>query len=59
LSPRPAGRRAAAALVLLLIAAGLAGCGAKSRPIPESEGELGNAPGLLSGPSGEFTVYRQ
>jgi hypothetical protein len=58
LSPRPTGRPAVA-LALLLIAAGLAGCGLQAAPIPASDSELGTRPGLLSGPSGEFTLYRQ
>ncbi|HLZ66143.1 MAG TPA: hypothetical protein VKQ29_07920 [Aliidongia sp.] len=58
MSPHATGRLAAAA-ALLLMAVGLAGCGVKSRPIPPSEGELGNSPGLLSGPAGEFTVYQK
>jgi len=59
LSPRATGRPAAALALLLLVAAGLAGCGLKPAPIPPSESELGNRPGLLTGPSGEFTLYRQ
>jgi hypothetical protein len=58
LSPRPTGRLAAV-LFLLLTGAGLAGCGLKPAPFPAPESELGNGPGLLSGPSGEFTIYRQ
>jgi len=59
LTARRAGR-AATALALLLLAAGLGGCGSlKPAPIPESDSEIGNGPGLLSGPTGEFTVYRK
>jgi hypothetical protein len=57
LSPRR--RRPATALALALLLAGLAGCGLRPAPIPESDSELGTRPGLLSGPSGEFVVYRQ
>jgi hypothetical protein len=47
-------RLAVAALLLLLGA-----CGVKPAPFPVPESELGSGPGLLSGPSGEFTLYRQ
>jgi hypothetical protein len=52
-------RRPAAVLALALVALGLAGCGAKPAPIPESDGELGTRPGLISGPSGEFVLYQK
>jgi hypothetical protein len=58
LSPRATGRLAAAAL-LLLVGATLGGCGIKPAPFPVPESEMGPSPGLLSGPTGEFTVYRQ
>jgi hypothetical protein len=47
-------RLAVAALLLLLGA-----CSVKPAPFPVPASELGSGPGLLSGPSGEFTLYRQ
>lgn len=52
-------RLAAALLLLLLSGLGLGACGIKPAPFPVSDSELGTGPGLLSGPAGEFTVYRQ
>lgn len=49
-------RRRAAAL-LAAVALLLAGCGLKPAPFPTPDTELGQRPGLLSGPTGEFTVY--
>jgi hypothetical protein len=51
--------RVAAVVLLLLTGVGLGACGIKPAPFPVPESELGGGPGLLSGPSGEFTVYRQ
>jgi hypothetical protein len=47
--------RAAVAMLMLLMAA----CSAKPAPFPVPASELGGGPGLLSGPTGEFTIYRQ
>ncbi|HEV2678363.1 MAG TPA: hypothetical protein VGV37_27795 [Aliidongia sp.] len=47
------------AILLMLAGSLLAACGAKPMPFPVPESELGDGPGLMSGPSGEFTIYRR
>jgi len=44
---------------MLAMGFGLAACSMQPAEFPTPQSEMGTGPGLLSGKSGEFTVYRQ
>jgi hypothetical protein len=52
-------RRALALTLLMVLAAGLGGCGVRPAPFPTPQSDLDDRPGLMSGPDGEFTLYRR
>ena len=49
-------RRPPIRLASLALLGALAGCGFQPRPFPTPDTELGNRPGLLTGPTGAATV---